>query len=451
MTTDRVLIKNIKNIDLLEVEFNFSATNIIVITGKNGVGKTTIIKAFHLIADPKIFEKTSSLNAIRIDSKIEIHVDGFSPFVFEYNKKLKVLDSTDSWQKVNFITAEQTIPNGKRFERYAQVAAYDSQIRDNIAASDYTKADDLIDFLTQIYNPGKFAELQMTKIRKIDFFFLLLDDDYYLREDHFSSGEFFLIQLFRLITSGAKLILIDELDVALDAAAQVRLYAAIKRLLEKYETRIILVSHSLAFMNTVDDGGLYYLENHAKHITLEQRSFGYIKSDLYGFTGYDRYILTEDEVLEGFIEYIIKVHAIVPFYQYKTIGVGGWTQLQKIAEKNDTDKIFTENPENVLCIVDGDVFSAFANKYTGDSEIYESPVDDIEMYIHRNRKDLLPKQPLPTYPESPTEKIASKSYWKFLTKDQKVKVNVLYQLIVDNKKEKTNKFVEKIRVFLTND
>ena len=53
--------------------------------------------------------------------------------------------------------------------------------------------------------------------------------------------------------------LIDELDVALDAAAQVKLYSGIKPLLARYGSRLIVISHSLAFMNTVDDGGLYYL------------------------------------------------------------------------------------------------------------------------------------------------------------------------------------------------
>ena len=133
-----------------------------------------------------------------------------------------------------------------------------------------------------------------------------------------------------MITSGAKLIIIDEVDVALDASAQVHLYNAIKPLLTKHKSRLILVSHSLAFMNTVEEGGLYYLEYKSSTTTLEQRSFGYIKSDLYGFKGYDRYILTEDSILEGFIEHVIKdkQFSITPYYKYITIRAGGWKQLQ---------------------------------------------------------------------------------------------------------------------------
>lgn len=117
--------------------------------------------------------------------------------------------------------------------------------------------------------------------------------------------------------------MIDELDVALDAVTQARLYKAIKPLLIKFEARAILISHSLAFMSAVDDGGLYYLEQNTNSVSLERRSFGYIKSNLYGFEGYDRYILTEDEVLEGFLEYILHSRSITPFYRYKIIGVGG--------------------------------------------------------------------------------------------------------------------------------
>jgi hypothetical protein len=242
-------------------------------------------------------------------------------------------------------------------------------------------------------------------------------------------------------------VLIDELDVALDAAAQVKLYTGIKPLLEKYSSRLIVVSHSLAFMNTVDDGGLYYLEDNSGSVTLEQRSFGYIKSDLYGFEGYDRYILTEDEVLEGFVEYIIVSYSLRPYFQHRTIGVGGCNQLKMIVEKNDRYKIFSDS-SNVLAIVDGDTYPSLVQEYNGSTEIYRSPVEDIEMFIYLNRDALLQEIENPTYTESNIPKKASKSYWKYLTIDKGMKKNELYQIIIDSEQEKCQHLVAKIKIFL---
>lgn len=447
MTKDKITIENIKCISQLSVEFDYPESKFIVITGKNGIGKTSLIKAFHLISDPDIFHKSSGLNAIRHDSKITFNIDGFDSFSFKFNEKLGVLDTKDKLPSTNQIIAELPIPFGNRFKQFSLISNHDSAIRANIAASEYDSADELICFLSQIYQNDKFNELKTTKVRNYEFYFILLDDNYYVREDHLSSGEYFLIQLYRIITSGAKLVLIDELDVALDAAAQVKLYIGIKPLLERYGSRLIVISHSLAFMNTVDDGGLYYLEDNAGSVTLEQRSFGYIKSDLYGFEGYDRYILTEDEVLEGFVEYIIIFYSIRPYYQHRIIGVGGCNQLKLIVEKNDRCKIFSDS-RNVLAIVDGDAFPSLDQEYTGSTQIYQSPVEDIEMFIYRNRDTLLQEIERPTYTESNKPKTASKTYWKYLINDIGIQKNELYKKIIDSKPEKCEQLAGELKIFL---
>lgn len=447
MCSDKVTLRNIKNISSLSVEFTYPESNILVITGKNGTGKTSLVKAFHLITDPSIFEKTAGLNAIRQDSEISFDIDGFKPFVFQFNKKLKVIDTKDALPTIGEVVAELPIPYGMRFKRFALISSYDGEIRSNIASTQYILADELIEFLSSIYSTDKFKELNSVKAGKYHFYFLLGEQDYYIREDHLSSGEFFLIQFFRLITSGAKLVVIDEFDVALDAATQVKLYAVIKPLLKRYNTRLIVISHSLAFIQTVDDGGLYFLEENSGEITLEQRSFGYVKSALYGFEGYDRYILTEDPVLEGFIEYIINKFSITPYYQYKIIGVAGWNQLKLIIEKNDTDKIFTDS-SNVRGIVDGDAYPQLSQSYRGPTRILSLFVEDIEKFIFLNREGLLPEIELPPYQESEIIKKASKCYWKYLTNDKGMMRNDLYQLVIDSQNEKAEILVREIKDFL---
>ena len=386
MIRDRIILENIKDISELSVEFVFPDSNIIVVTGKNGAGKTSLVKAYYLLKDPQIFTKLSGLNAVRTDSRVSYNLDGFEPFEFAFSAKVGDLDSTDTIPAPEKVVAELPVPFGERFNQFSLIAKHDSEIRTNIASSQYERADGLIDFLSKIYATNKFENLQVTKVKKYKFYFLLREDDYYIREDHFSSGEYFIIQLFRLVTSGAKLILIDEMDVALDAAAQIRIYHALKSLVLQFNARLILISHSLGFMSTVDDGGLYYLEEIGGKISLEMRSYGYIKSDLYGFSGYERYILTEDKILEEFINFLIKRYSVIGYYQYATIGVGGVNQLQLLVEKNDQTPIFS-SPENIICIVDGDSFLSLSGSYEGSTRIFSSPVPDIERYVYTRRQE----------------------------------------------------------------
>lgn len=450
MISDIVKINNVKGVTELKAIFDFSDKKIIVVTGKNGVGKTTLVNAFKLISDPQVFNKSSGFKSIRVDSNISFELHGHDEFSFSYNDKLDALDTKQVLPKKESVTAELPIPFGARFVQYALVASFDAEIRTNIASSIYQDANDLIDFLSEVYLTDKFSNLKVTRVKSRNFYFVLRESDFYIREDHLSSGEFFLIQLFRLITSGSELIVIDELDVSLDAAAQVHLFKAIKPILAKYNSRLIVMSHSLAFMSMVDDGSLYLLEDNSHEITLEQRSFGYVKSFLYGFEGYDRYILTEDTIMEGFIEYVINKFSMTPYYQHKTIGVGGWNQLKLIIEKNDTEKIFTDF-SNVIGIVDGDAYPDISVNYSGPTKILCSSVEDIEKYIFLNRETLLAEIELPTYPESEEMKRASKTYWKYLTDDKGLTINRLYQLVIDSQNESAERLAGEIRTFLEKD
>lgn len=235
--------------------------------------------------------------------------------------------------------------------------------------------------------------------------------------------------------------------MALDAVAQVNLYSAIQPILQANNSRLIVVSHSLAFFSTVDEGGLYYLERIGGEISLEERSFGYVKSDLFGFRGYDRYILTEDSVLEGFVEFLIRYFSIDCHYRHITIGVAGANQLKMIVDKNDVQQIFTES-DNVLCIVDRDVFPGLIEEYEGPTRILSTPVDDLESYIYINRDVLLSDVELPTHQESSKVKKASKNYWKWLINDKGFSAEQLYRVIVNADGIDVAPLTEEIRGFL---
>ena len=444
---DKVTIHNIKSITKLEVSFDFTNSKIVVLTGKNGLGKTSLVKSFALIDDPTIFQKSSSLNSVKKTSQITFEINGFEKFSYAHNPSLEALDTKDKLPPRKAIVAELSIPYGRRFQQFSLISKYDNEIRANIASSEYSSAIEMITFLKSIYSTDKFNDLKVTTIQKRKFYFILQDNDYYIREDHLSSGEFFLIQLFRLINSRASLVLVDEVDVALDASAQVKLFAAIKHLLLKNDTRVVLITHSLAFMSTVEAGGLYYLESSSDSITIENRSYGYIKSDLYGFRGKDRYILTEDEALSGFIKYLIKNH-IQSFYEYEIIEIGGKPQIKGIIAKNDEDQIFGSQ-EHVIVIVDGDIYDEMAAKWLSNSSLVSSPVDDLEVYIWENKEQLLSDVWIEPFKSAQNNKKTAKTYWgKVISSGQKTKDD-LYLLIKENNENDTNKLIEVLRTHLS--
>lgn len=445
MTSHSVEIKNIKGLSELKVTFDFLNKDVVIVTGKNGSGKTTLIKAFRLLSDLQVFNKTSNGNSIRDDSSIEFNLDldGFQHLLFSYNSKLKALDTKQALPPKDSVISELPIPFGYRFQHLSLVSKYDSEVRTNFITGNYTPADRLQSFLGHIYaGSEKFSELNETNVGKYTFYFIPLPNDYYLREDHLSSGEYFLIQLYRLITSGSKLVVIDELDISLDAAAQVRFLDAAKLLLKEYDSKLIMISHSLALMETANEGDIYYLEKQGTNVSLEQRSFGYVKSDLYGFKGRDRYILTEDPVLVGFIEYLIQANEIKAFFNYEIIPVGGEPQVRNMAERNDQHEIFGPS-EAVMVVIDRDIFAELNSHYKGPTLVFSSPVDDIEVYIWRNKEKFLPDVPTPDFTHATTtrrnaEKKTAKTYWNKIINSQrspelkKQFTNRLYKIVTDN-------------------
>lgn len=211
----------------------------------------------------------------------------------------------------------------------------------------------MIDFLHTIYGNNKFDNLRCIVIKKKSYYCQILNESRYIREDYFSSGEYFLISLYRNIVAGRKLIVIDEIDISLDAAAQAKLVAQLRMYCQKYAVNIVFTTHSLAMMGTLQAEELHYIESKDGALEIQPVSFNYAKSLLFGFAGWDKYILTEDDVLENFIEFVIKRYLPRTFYKYKIIFIGGGTNTVRLMDRN-ADQNFFSTEENVISVLDGD-------------------------------------------------------------------------------------------------
>lgn len=347
-------IENIPPVVRYAFEVDLRAPGLIGIAGGNGTGKTTIAKALLNLSFADTFIRTSSASSINPDSRITYRI-GDQEFRFEFDATTRTLTTRtivpDAVKRL--LSVELPAPHGQRFTFFGTLVDADPDIRRAVVLGQHTRPQALIEFLNAVYGDDRFNELVEIRLRRGTCCCILLGHDRYLREDHFSSGEYFLIHLFRLISAGRPLVFIDEIDTSLDARAQARLVPQMRILSERHRCKVVFTTHSLALMQTLEAGELSFLERTPDGIVLAPMSFNSVKSLLFGFSGFDRYILTEDDVLKAFLEYVIRRYCPPAFFSYQIIYIAGADQVTDLMRRNRAAQFF--GPEDhVISVLDGD-------------------------------------------------------------------------------------------------
>ncbi|WP_228371841.1 AAA family ATPase [Enterobacter kobei] len=240
-----------------------------------------------------------------------------------------------------------------RFNNFPTLSKIDAELRKSIAFESYSVPDELINIFKVVYQSSSYNNLKSFSVKNETYYFRLNDNGTYIREDYFSSGEYFILNLFRMIELKRKFIVIDEIDISLDSSAQVHLIDVLRNYCQRHSVNILFTTHSLALMQTLNDDELYYMCENDAGTSIVNRSYNFIKSTLFGFKGWDKYILTEDEVLQNFLEYIIDASDNEYFYKYKIIYVGGGTNVIDLMRRNQNETFLTTQ-QNVISVLDGD-------------------------------------------------------------------------------------------------
>ena len=138
-------------------------------------------------------------------------------------------------------------------------------------------------------------------------------------------------------------------------AAQIKLVGILQEFCDKHSINIVFTTHSLAIMKKIqesDKGKLFYMDNDNKgEIQIQTRSYNYIASVLYQMQDWDKYILTEDCVLERFIKWSLKDSDTN--IKYKIIYIGGASNTVNLMKRNKNEHFFA-SPDNVITVLDGD-------------------------------------------------------------------------------------------------
>ena len=380
MNSFSITIENIQHIKKLELVLNLEESGLIAIIGKNGVGKTMLFKGIQNLITSNTFAKTSNRYIYQDNSSILYDIDGHA-YNYTYNGQIGTLDykgevSEDIRKN---IYVELPIPFGKRFDQFEKLGQVDGEIRSSIDTKNYVKPDELIELLNYIYNTDRFDSLVEIRVKKEKYYAIPLQDSYYIREDYLSSAEYFIISIYKMIQNECQLIAIDEIDISLDAMAQVRFIEKLRDLSREYGIKFIFSTHSLALIKTLDEkkgDKLYYMELKEGIVSFEEKSYNYIKSLLYGFKDYDRYILTEDKILKEYMEYLLRNENI--FSKYIILPIGTHDSTVRLMEINVNEKVF-EHQNNVCSVLDGDA----AEQYSDREYIYFLPFLSVEKELYK--------------------------------------------------------------------
>jgi len=435
-------IRKIQHIDVLDFGVDLDSNQLTCIVGKNGAGKTTLIKAIQNLSLADTFTRTSPASIFNADSEVRYRA-GEDEYRFDYDPKLRSLNCKTIIPSTlkDVISVELPMPFGQRFSFFQAVVLADLEIRHSIVLQTYTQPTELIEFLNDIYSSKKFDNLVEISIKGVNYYCIVLEESKYIREDHLSSGEYFLINLYRKVKEHCRLIVIDEIDISLDAAAQANLVRKLRDFCAKYKVNIVFTTHSLAMMKTLQDGELFYMQENARVVEIRPASYNYIKTILFGFKGWDKYILTEDERLQAFIEFLIRRYELDVFYQYKIIYIGGGSNVTNLMRRN-AEEGFLAVPENVISVLDGD---QRIYQHSQRHNVFCIPIESVEKKLF---EDYELSADLPRVsPGTPLRD--GKDLFNFFVRSYVLTENQIYKYICDKSDIEMRQFADQLRAFLS--
>jgi energy-coupling factor transporter ATP-binding protein EcfA2 len=434
----RIEIYQVQPLGSFSFELDLGRHRLLCIAGKNGTGKTTLAKAIMNLALADTFVRTSIDGAFESSSTIRYLLDD-NEYLFTYDAALRSITTRKPIlaHHKNVASVEMPAPHGQRFTFFRTLADADDDIRRSIVLRQYQKPHELIEFLSTIYGERRFDALVEVKFRGGVCCCIVKPDQRYIREDYFSSGEYFLINLYRKILKRTPLVLIDEIDISLDANAQSQLAKQLRLLCNQHKVTVVFTSHSLALMQTLEPGELHYLERTETETVLVPMSFNAVKSLMFGFKGWDKYILTEDLVLKQFLEYVINRYCSPTFFSCQIIHAGGGGQATGLMNRNTLYQ-FLGPATHVITVLDGD-----QDRPNPPQNVYCIP-------LHYVEKALWDEYRHPDFPHmfEGGEKLDAKELYRRFTKSKRLVAEEIFDILCNRHDIEISQFAQTLKTFL---
>lgn len=394
-----IKIEQLKNINTIELNLPIE-TGLYAITGANGTGKSTIMTVISKVV------RNSAFNVFQphdysSNSKITISYDGKENSWTKASRRGWSCSSTDIISLKGFY--EGSIIHGMRFID----ANYDALLKaERVNNTILTDADSFVsrnlsyilhgnyDFYTNLKRIKNRTLAQLKAFKGIPYF--IEGTNGIVNQFCMSAGENMLISLLHMLnvvivrpakSEDVRLILIDEIELALHPSAIMRLVYFLQKLATEYNLAIYFSSHSIELLGKIKPSNIFHLQKELDDIAIVNPCYpSYATRDIYQHSGYDFLILVEDVLAKYILENIIDENAL---YKSKLINIlpsGGWENVLKMQDdicKSNLAGVGTK----VLSVLDGDVKPDFEQLYK-QKGLYTNltinflPIHSLEKYLH---------------------------------------------------------------------
>ncbi|MGU2309992.1 AAA family ATPase [Pseudomonas aeruginosa] len=414
----KVKISNLKSIKNLE--FDVPMSGAYIISGANGCGKTSLLVALHRMGAPNAFQtgfpgakQANGIDGLE-DAIIEYEINGRS-VAYRYNDvrwsatpKANSKLVTEAFSSVHFLKADSS-----RVEPTA------NELK---GIKKHPVGNELKAFLNSVFDTEKFNDMHYVTLRGRNAVAHLIDvtvdgarKKSWYSEKSFSLGELCVMRLAKklLAAKARALYIIDEFEMALHPAAQIRLFDQIKSLAKSKKCAVLVSTHSASLIRNARRSDLIYLENNAGDVTVHRNvhptyALQYITVEEDNYP--DCLVFVEDVSAKNCVDAIWRYcvqskKAAHSFPSVRVVVVGGHNEVLKFLQRGAS---FIPNNVKTVAALDLDVKErCLPPAFQEGGEI---PELSVSQSLYRDLRDRV--EFLPWTPEVGVCELFSKSYEK---------------------------------------
>lgn len=372
------------------------------ITGQNGSGKSTIVScASSIFFDLK---KDDFFGHTDQDTFIKLSFDG--------KEKAWSKDTNNKW--VGKVPSQLGIQGF-----YEGSLIYGNRFRDtsyeklrDLESIDYSKLKKASEFIRT--NLGKilqgdenyYEELLSVSPRYAKFsnsLYFYKKAGKYVSQFHMSTGENLLVSILNSLKiknneneskakdpgyrkPKAKIILLDEIELALHPSSLKRLVQFLEDMSKQYGYAIYFSTHSIELIGCISPERIFYVERHADNsMTIANPCYpAYATRNLYNHDGYDKVILVEDDLARAIVNRVLREEKLLGSKLVHVLPCGGYTHVIDFAEDAIVNN-FLGSKTSVCLVLDADVRKEATNykksKPAFTVRIGYLPVASLEKYM----------------------------------------------------------------------